>query len=87
MANIRSAKKRTRKSERQTLVNRTRRTHIRSLVKSVETAIEGGDKKIAEAAMKAAEPEMDRGVSRGIMHRNTVSRKISRLSARIKVLS
>ncbi len=86
MANIRSAKKRTRKSERQTLVNRTRASRIRSLVKTVETAIEGGDKKIAEAAMKAAVPEMDRGVGRGIMHRNTVSRKISRLSARIKAL-
>ncbi len=86
MANTSSAKKRVRRDERRTEVNRARRSRIRTFVKRVETAIESNDKEAAQAAFVAAEPEIMRGVSRGILHRNTASRKVSRLAARIKSL-
>ena len=86
MANTSSAKKRVRRDERRTEVNRARRSRIRTFVKRVETAIESNDKVSAQAAFVAAEPEIMRGVSRGILHRNTASRKVSRLAARIKSL-
>lgn len=86
MPNIRSAKKRVRRNERRTDINGARRGRIRTFVKKVETAIAGGDKATAEAALKVAQPEMMRGVTKGILHRNTASRKISRLAARIKAL-
>jgi len=86
MANTSSAKKRVRRDERRTEVNRARRSRIRTFVKRVETAIESNDKESAQAAFVAAEPEIMRGVSRGILHRNTASRKVSRLAARIKSL-
>ena len=86
MANHKSAKKRIRQTERRTEVNRDRRGRIRSYVRKVEEAIASGDKASAESALKTAQPEMQRGVSSGIAHKNTVSRKISRLSKRIKAL-
>ncbi|MDP6806040.1 MAG: 30S ribosomal protein S20 [Rhodospirillales bacterium] len=86
MANTSSAKKRVRRDERRTEVNRARRGRIRTFVKRVETAIAGNDKAAAEAAFAAAEPEIMRGVTRGVLHRNTASRKVSRLAARIKSL-
>lgn len=86
MPNIRSAKKRVRRNERRTDINGARRGRIRTFVKKVEAAIAGGDKATAEAALKVAQPEMMRGVTKGILHRNTASRKISRLAARIKAL-
>lgn len=86
MPNIRSAKKRVRRNERRTDINGARRGRIRTFVKKVEAAIAGGDKAMAEAALKVAQPEMMRGVTKGILHRNTASRKISRLAARIKAL-
>ena len=86
MANTSSAKKRVRRDERRTEINRSRRSRIRTFVKHVETAIEGNDKEAAEAAFAAAEPEIMRGVTRGVLHRNTASRKVSRLAARIKSL-
>lgn len=86
MAHHRSAKKRIRQTERRTEVNRTRRSRIRTFIKRTETAISAGDKPAAAEAFKAMQPELMRGVSKGIFHRNTVSRKLSRLSARIKAL-
>ena len=86
MANTSSAKKRVRRDERRTEVNRARRSRIRTYVKRVETAIESNDKEAAKTAFVAAEPEIMRGVTRGVLHRNTASRKVSRLAARIKSL-
>lgn len=86
MANHKSAKKRIRQTERRTVVNRDRRGRLRSYVRKVEEAITGGDKGSAESAMKVAMPEMHRSVSEGILHKNTASRKISRLTKRIKAL-
>lgn len=86
MANIRSAKKRIRQTARKTTVNRNRMSRVRTFVKKVESAIAAGDKDAASAALKAAQPEIMRGVTRGVLHRNTASRKVSRLNARIKAL-
>ncbi|MBK20619.1 MAG: 30S ribosomal protein S20 [Rhodospirillaceae bacterium] len=87
MANIASAKKRVRQTERRTERNRDRRSRIRSAVKDVEVAIDAGDRAAAEAAFKIAEPELMRGVSKGVMQKNTAARKVSRLSARVNALS
>lgn len=86
MANTISAKKRIRQTERRTDRNKARRSRIRTFVRMVEEALEGGDKSTAESAFKAMMPEMHRGVSKGLMHKNTAARKLSRLSARIKAL-
>ena len=86
MANTSSAKKRVRRDARRTEVNRARRGRIRTFVKRVESAIEGNDKEAAQVAFTAAEPEIMRGVTKGVLHRNTASRKVSRLAARIKSL-
>jgi small subunit ribosomal protein S20 len=86
MANHRSAEKRIRQTERRTAVNRARVSRIRTFIKKVESAIATGDKETARAAFLAAQPEMHRGVSKGVLHRNTVARKLSRLSARINAL-
>jgi len=87
MPNIASAKKRARQTERRTEVNRARRSRIRSTIKNVETAIASGDKDTARAALEAAEPEIMRGVTKGVLEKNTAARKVSRLSARVKALS
>lgn len=86
MAQHKSAKKRIRQTERRTDVNRSRTSRIRTFIKKVETAIAGGDQKIAQEALKNAQPEIMRGVSKGVLAKATASRKISRLSARIKSL-
>jgi small subunit ribosomal protein S20 len=86
MATHPSAEKRHRQSERRTAVNRSRESRIRTFVKKVETAIGSGDKDAARTAFTEAAPEMQRGVSKGVLHKNTVARKLSRLSARIKAL-
>ncbi len=86
MANHKSAEKRIRQTARRTEINRNRVSRIRTFVKKVETAIESGNKAEAAEAFKAAQPEMMRGASKGVLHKNTVSRKLSRLSARIKAL-
>lgn len=86
MANSPQAKKRARQIERRTTVNKNRRTRIRTFLRKVEEAITGGDKVVATAALKDAQPEIMRGVTKGIMHKNTASRKVSRLSARVKAL-
>lgn len=86
MANTVSAKKATRKIARQTEVNRNRISRVRSFVRKVEEALASGDKAAASEALKAAQPELMRAASRGVLHRNTVSRKISRLAARVKAV-
>ncbi len=84
MANIASAKKRIRKSVRETLFNRNRTGAIRSQLRRVEEAISGGDKSKAEAAFRKAQPLVMRGAQKHILHANTASRKLSRMSRRIK---
>lgn len=86
MAYHKSAKKRIRQTERRTAVNRARVSRVRTFVKKVELAIAGGDKKAAQEALKSAQPELMRGVSKGVIHRNTASRKMSRLSARVNAM-
>jgi len=86
MANTPQAKKRARQNERRLEVNKARRSRIRTELRKVEEAIASGDKDAATAALRAAQPELMRGVSKGIYHKNTASRKMSRLSARVKVL-
>ena len=87
MANSKQARKRIRQTARRTLVNTARRTRIRGYVRKVEEAIGAGDQKFAAEALKAAQPEMMRGVSRGVLHKNTVARKVSRLAKRVKAMS
>ncbi|MEM7169194.1 MAG: 30S ribosomal protein S20 [Pseudomonadota bacterium] len=86
MAHHQSAKKRIRRNGRRTTINRARVGRIRTYVKSVEAAIASGDQDGARAALKLAQPELHRGVSKGVLHRNTAARKISRLSARVKAM-
>lgn len=86
MAHHASAKKRIRRNERRREINRARISRIRTFMKKVELAIAGGDKEAAHEAFKSAQPELHRGVSKGVLHRNTVARKLSRLNARIKAL-
>ena len=86
MANHKSAEKRIRQTERRTAVNKARLSRIRTFVKKVETAIASGNKKSAQDAFKAAQPVLMRGVGQKVVHKNTVARKLSRLSARIKAL-
>lgn len=86
MANSPQARKRIRQTERRTDVNRARRGRIRTFIKGVEKALESGDAAAAAEALKAAEPEIMRGVSKGVLAKNTASRKISRLNARVRSL-
>lgn len=86
MASHKSAEKRIRQTERRTAVNRARLSRLRTFVKKVESAIASGDKEAARAAFAVAQPELQRGVTKGVVHHNTASRKLSRLSARIKSL-
>ncbi|MDO8290656.1 MAG: 30S ribosomal protein S20 [Parvibaculum sp.] len=87
MANTQSAKKAIRKIEARTAVNKDRRSRMRSFIRKVEEAIASGNKADATTALKAAEPEIMRAAQKGVAHKNTASRKISRLSARVKVLT
>lgn len=87
MANTPQSKKRARQNETRNEINRARRSRIRTYVRKVEEAIASGNAEAAKAALLAAEPEMARGVTKGVLHKNTVSRKVSRLSARVKALS
>ena len=87
MANTPSAKKRVRQILRKTEVNKSRRSRIRTFIRNVEEAIESKNVEAAKDSLKLAQPEIMRGVTKGIFHKNNASRKISRLSARIKVIS
>lgn len=86
MANTPQAKKRIRRNERRAEINGNRISRIRTFVKKVESAIEGGDKTVALAALTEMQPELARGVARGVLHKNTASRKLSRLSKRVASL-
>lgn len=87
MANTSSAKKAARKIARRTDVNRIRRSRVRTFVRKVEEALAAGDKAGAEAAFATAQPELMRAAGRGVMHKNTASRKVSRLAQRVKALT
>ena len=84
MANTKSAEKMVRKIARRTEVNKSRKSRVRTFVRKVEEAVASGDKAAAIKALKAAEPEIMRGVTKGVLHKNTASRKVSRLAARVK---
>jgi small subunit ribosomal protein S20 len=86
MANTSSAKKAARKITRRTAINKTRRSRVRGFVRKVEEALAAGDKTAAAEALKAAQPELMRGAAKGVLHRNTASRKVSRLAHRVKNL-
>lgn len=86
MANTKSAKKAVRRISRQTEVNKGRRTRMRSEVRKVEEAISSGDKAAAAAALKAVEPVLARTAQKGIVHKRTASRKVSRLTARVAAM-
>ena len=86
MANTKSAKKATRAAARRNEVNKNRTSRVRSSVRKVEEALASGDKAAAEAALKAAQPELMRGAQKGVLHKNAASRKVSRLTSRVKAL-
>ena len=86
MANTDSARKRIRQTEKRTARNKARKSRVRTFVRKLEEAIASGDKSAAQEAFRVAQPEMQRAVTKGTLHANTVSRKISRLSARVKAL-
>jgi small subunit ribosomal protein S20 len=86
MANTKSAQKMVRKIIRRTAVNKARVTRMRTVVKRVEAAIASGDKTAAQAAFKAAEPQLMKAAQSGVVHKNTASRKVSRLAAAVKAL-
>jgi small subunit ribosomal protein S20 len=86
MANSPGSKKRARQTERRTAVNKARKTRIRTYLRKVEEAIAGGDQAVASDALKAAQPELMRGVTKGLYHKNTAARKMSRLSGRVKAM-
>ncbi len=87
MANTSSAKKATRKIARRAAINKNRRSRVRNYVRKVEEALAAGDKAAAEAALQAAQPELMRAAGKGVLHANTASRKVSRLTRRVKTLS
>lgn len=84
MANTEQSKKRARQADARYAVNKARRSRIRTFLRKVEEAIASGDAAAAAEALKAAQPELARGVSKGVLHKNTVSRKVSRLASRVK---
>ena len=86
MANTASAKKMVRKIARRTATNKTRRSRMRTFIRRVEEAIASGDKDAANAALTAAQPEIVRAAQKGVLHRNTAARKVSRLSKRVAAL-
>lgn len=86
MANTASARKRIRQTEKRTERNRARRSRVRTFLRKVEQAIAAGDVTVARTALQAAQPELQRAATKGVLHRNTVARKLSRLSTRVKAL-
>ena len=86
MANTMSAKKMTRKIAKRTAINRSRRSRMRTFIKKVEEAIASGNQEAAAQALRAAEPEVMRAAQKGIVHKNTASRKVSRLAHRVRTL-
>lgn len=87
MPNIASAKKRTRTTAKRTAINTARKSRVRGFIRKVEEALAAGDAAAAKTALKAAEPEIMRGVSKGVIHKNTGARKVSRLAGRVAKLA
>lgn len=87
MANTAQSKKRARQAEARQDVNKARRSRVRTFLRKVEEALASGNADAAATALKAAQPELMRGVTKGIMHKNTASRKVSRLASRVKTLA
>ena len=87
MANSPSSKKRALQAERRAEINKGRRSRMRTFIRKVEEALASGDKAVASEALRAAQPEIMRNVSNGVVHKNTASRKISRLAGRVNALS
>lgn len=87
MANSPQAKKRVRQTARRTAVNKARRSRLRTFIRKVEEAIAAGDQGAAREALQAAQPEIMRGATKGVLHKNTASRKVSRLNHRIKAMA
>ena len=87
MANTAQSKKRARQGEDRYAINTARRSRIRTFLRKVEEAIASGDATAAAAALHAAEPELARGITKGVLHKNTVARKVSRLTARVKAVA
>ncbi|MFC2969384.1 30S ribosomal protein S20 [Acidimangrovimonas pyrenivorans] len=87
MANTPQSKKRARQNEARYAVNKARRSRIRTFLRKVEEAISSGDQAAASEALRSAQPEIARGVTKGVLHKNTAARKMSRLSSRVKALS
>ena len=87
MANHASALKRVRRNKRREDINKARRSRVRTFIRKVEEAIASGDKSAADTALRAAQPEVMRAAAKGIFHKNLAARKLSRLSARVKVLA
>ena len=87
MANTPQSKKRARQAERRTDINKNRRSRIRTFLRKVEEALAAGNAEAAKTALLAAQPELDRGVSKGVLHKNTVARKMSRLASRVKAIT
>jgi small subunit ribosomal protein S20 len=86
MPHHKSAEKRLRQTEKRTAINRARMSRVRTFVKKVETAIATGDKAAAQSALQIAQPELHRATTKGVLHKNTVARKLSRLATRINTL-
>ena len=86
MSHHKSAEKRLRQTEKRTIINRARLSRVRTFVKKVETAIETGDRAAAQSAFQLAQPELHRATTKGVLHKNTVARKLSRLALRINAL-
>ena len=86
MANSPQSKKRARQNDRRAAINKTRRTRVRTFLRKVEEAIASGNKDDATVALRAVQPELMRGVTKGLFHKNTVARKMSRLSSRVKAI-
>jgi small subunit ribosomal protein S20 len=86
MASHKSAEKRIRQTAKRTAINRSRMSRVRTFVKKVEVAIASGDREAARAAFQLAQPELHRAVTKGVLHKNTVSRKLSRRAARVNAL-
>jgi small subunit ribosomal protein S20 len=87
MANTPQSEKRARQNERRYAINKVRRSRIRTFLRKVEEALSSGNQDAAKAALREAQPELARGVTKGVLHKNTVARKMSRLSARVKALT
>jgi small subunit ribosomal protein S20 len=86
MANHKSVEKRIRQTAKRTEINRSRKSRVRTFVKRVEVAIAAGDQAAARSALRSAQPELHRATSKGVLHKNTVARKLSRLARRINAL-